>query len=105
MGAVVFCSMGMVLGGIIKDGDWIWIETPKGRITQKAKITDEIHPKCVRAKNFWWYPEKPGPDHGCFDSNFNVLTSIDGPYDPILGNTRLRGLACRIRKAEGHSNF
>ena len=105
MGAVVFCSMGMVLGGIIKDGDWIWIETPKGRITQKAKITDEIHPKCVRAKNFWWYPEKPGPDHGCFDSNFNVLTSIDGPYDPILGNTRLRGLDCRIRKAEGHSNF
>ena len=32
--------------GIVK-GDWVWIETRRGRIRQKARITDEIDPRVV----------------------------------------------------------
>ena len=26
----------------IEDGDWVWIETPRGRIQQKARLTDSM---------------------------------------------------------------
>lgn len=82
----------------IKDGDWVWIKTPIGRIRQKAKVTENIHPKVVCAQFGWWFPEKPGPEHGCWDSNINAIISNNPPYDPIIGNTTLRGLLCEVSK-------
>jgi len=85
----------------IKDGDWIWIETPqvKGeRIKLKAKLTSHIHPKVVHAPHGWWFPEKPAPEHGCFDSNINVVMSADPPREEICGSVPTRGTLCRIYK-------
>ncbi len=85
----------------IEDGDWIWIETPqvKGeRIKLKAKITTRIHPRVVHAPHGWWFPEKPGPEHGCFDSNINVIMSADPPREEICGSVPTRGTLCRISK-------
>jgi len=84
----------------IKNGDWIWIETPrvKGeRVKFKAKLTSDIHPKVVHARHGWWFPEKPAPEHGCFDSNINVVTS-GPPEDRICGSVPTRGTLCRIYK-------
>ena len=41
----------------IKEGDWVWIETRRGRVKQKANITLKIDPRVVHAVR-WWYPEK-----------------------------------------------
>jgi len=84
----------------IGEGDWVWIETPrgKGRIRQKAKLTRGIYPKVVHAQHHWWFPEEPGPEHGCWKSNINVIMPSDPPYDRICGATPLRGYLCKIYK-------
>ena len=82
----------------IGKGDWIWIETRRGRIRQKARITDEIDPRVVHVEHGWWFPEEPGPEHGVWKSNANVLTCNDPPYDPAMGTYQLRGLLCRIAR-------
>ena len=84
----------------IADGDWVWIESPRGRITQKAKVTDGIDPRVINCEYGWWYPEEKAPDHGLWDSNVNILTSIEPPYDPAMGTYPLRAFLCRISRNE-----
>jgi len=84
----------------IKDGEWVWIETPRGRIQQVAEVFEGIDPRVINIEAAWWYPEDSGPDHGMFKSNANVLTSNDPPYDPVLGSVSLRALLCRVYKVE-----
>ena len=85
----------------IKDGDWVWIETPrmKGRVKQKAKLSLGIHPEVVNAVAHWWYPEKPAPEYGLWESNINVIMSSDPPYEDICGTPPMRGTLCKIYKA------
>jgi len=82
----------------IADGDWVWIETPRGRIRQRAKLFEGIHPKVISAQHHWWFPEKAAPEHGCFESNTNVLTSDEPPYDRVYGGVVFRGLLCKVYK-------
>ncbi len=85
----------------IKEGDWVWLETPQVRgekVKFKARLTDEVHPKVVHAPHGWWFPEKPGPEHGCFESNVNVVLTGDPPREPIAGSVRTRGTLCRITR-------
>lgn len=82
----------------IEDGDWVWIESPRGRIKQKARLTDGIHPKVVHVEHGWWFPEDPAPEYGVWKSNANMLTSNAPPYDPAMGTYQLRALLCRIYK-------
>lgn len=88
----------------IKSDDWVEIETPRGRVTQKARVTTRVHQKVIHVQHGWWFPEESGPEHGCFKSNVNVAISNDAPYDPICGAVQLRGLLCRVRKAK-YSNL
>jgi anaerobic selenocysteine-containing dehydrogenase len=82
----------------IEEGDWVWIETVRGRIKQRAKLTKGIDPRVVNVQHGWWFPEEPGPEYGVWKSNANVLTNIDPPYDPAMGTYQLRALLCRISK-------
>jgi anaerobic selenocysteine-containing dehydrogenase len=87
----------------ISDGDWVYIESPRGRCKQRAKLTLGIDPRVIMAEHDWWFPEEPGAEpslHGAFDSNINVLTSSDPPYDPGFGSTPNRSLLCRIYKVQ-----
>jgi anaerobic selenocysteine-containing dehydrogenase len=84
----------------IKEGEWVWIETPRGRIKQVAQLFMGLEPRVVVAQASWWYPEEPGPDHGLWTSNANVLTRNDPPYDPSMGSTTFRALLCRMYKVE-----
>ncbi len=81
----------------IQDGQWIWIESPRGRIKQKARLTSGIDPRVVAVEHGWWFPELPGPEHGVFESNANLLTNDGPPYDPAMGTYQLRALLCRVR--------
>jgi anaerobic selenocysteine-containing dehydrogenase len=84
----------------IKSGDWVWIETPRGRIQQVAEIYDGIDERVVAAQASWWYPEDPAPEHGVWKSNTNVLTRSEPPYDPVFGSTEFRALICKVYKVE-----
>ena len=85
----------------IEQDDWVWIETPWGKIRQRADITNSIKPGTVHVEHDWWFPEREATDqlHGAFDSNCNILFSNDGPYDPAVGTDNYGGL-CKIYKAE-----
>jgi len=84
----------------IKDGDWVYIESPRGRCKQKAKVTLGIDPRVVLAEHHWWFPDKPAPEYGIWESNINLLVSSDPPYDPGVASTPARSLVCKVYKVE-----
>jgi anaerobic selenocysteine-containing dehydrogenase len=85
----------------IEDGQWVYIESPRGRIKQRAKLFDGIDPRVVTAEHGWWFPEIKDPGHGWEISNANILT--DNAYetcDPNMGATNLRACLCNIYPCE-----
>ena len=80
----------------IGEGDWIWIENQRGRVTQKAHLEPLMDPRVVNAQMGWWYPEADGPGYDWDVSNVNVLTCGDRPHDPVNGAYQLRALLCRV---------
>ena len=87
----------------IKEGDWVWIEAPRGRgrIKMRAELTEAVHPEVVHAPSHWWFPEMKESHHGAWESNINAILSNDPPYDPICGATPLRGNLCKVYKVDG----
>ncbi len=85
----------------IKEGQWVYIESPRGRVKQRARLTTGINPKVVAAQHGWWFPEVKTPDHGWNVSNINMLTENNPEgYDAPMGATNLRVLMCLIYPAE-----
>jgi anaerobic selenocysteine-containing dehydrogenase len=82
----------------IEDGEWMVIETRRGRIKQIANVTTKIDPRVIHCEHGWWFPERDGPDYGIWESNANLLTDNRGPFDPQMGTYQLRGLLCRVEK-------
>jgi anaerobic selenocysteine-containing dehydrogenase len=84
----------------IADGDWMWIETRRGRMRQRAKLAAGIDPRVVSAQHGWWFPNEAAPQYGVWRSNVNLLTDNQPPYDPAMGTYQLRALLCRVARAE-----
>jgi len=83
----------------IEDGDWVWIESPRGKIKQKARLFPGILPGVVMATANCIYPEAPGPLHGLLMSNPNVLTSNEH-FDPMFGSPDLTVLLCKLSRVD-----
>lgn len=86
----------------IEDGDWAWIESPRGTIRMKCEYFDGIHPQVVHCEHAWWLPEMPGGEpwlRGVWESNVNVLTSDDPDRcNPMSGGWPLKTALCRVYK-------
>ena len=84
----------------IGDGQWVYIETPKGRIRQVAKYDSSIHPRVVHAEFDWWYPEDPAEEpflHGLYRSNVNVMLDDDpATCSTWFGSDSRRAALCKI---------
>ncbi len=81
----------------IQEGDWVVLESPRGKVRQRAKLFEGMDPRIVSAEHAWWFPEKKEPGHGWDESNINILT--DNAYetcDPAMGATNVRTLLCKI---------
>ncbi len=86
----------------IEEGDWVWIETPRGRVRQKCQYVELLAPDVVHVEHGWWFPELPGEEpwlHGMWEANANVLTET-APHscDKKTGGWPLRQALCRVRK-------
>jgi anaerobic selenocysteine-containing dehydrogenase len=66
----------------------------------QVQLIPEMHPDVVAGPHAWWFPEKPQPDHGCFESNINALVTLDPPFDPVVGVPQVRAILCRVWKAD-----
>jgi anaerobic selenocysteine-containing dehydrogenase len=82
----------------LEDGEWIHIETPKGKIKQKLLVDEYTYPQTVNAAWGWWFPEE-GPEtmYGWMKSNFNVLTDYKVMAPPV-GTPEIKGIPCRVSK-------
>ena len=88
----------------IQEGDWVIIESLRGKVRQRAKLFAGMDPRVVAAQHAWWFPEKKDPGHGWDESNINILT--DNAYetmDPAMGASSIRTLLCKIYP-EGKDN-
>ena len=84
----------------IKEGDWVYIETKRGRIKQKATLNKDIDPRVAVADFGWWFPEKGASEvYGWAESNINILTDGKPPFNHEVGSTNLRGICCKVYKA------
>ena len=90
----------------ISNGDWVCIETRKGVIKQKAKLTPGIAPDTVFMDYGWWFPEVLETESprlsGVFESNLNKLVDNDiaTGYDRLIGTPLLRGFFVNIYRAD-----
>jgi len=88
----------------IKAGDWVWIETLRGRMRQKAQLFDGIEPNVVHGEHGWWLPELPGEEpwlHGVWEVNINVLTDDDPDIcSPLTCAFPLRTALCKVYKVK-----
>lgn len=75
----------------IAEGDWVSVETVRGKVRMRARLTEGIHPQVVATVHGW-----PG------EANDNILTD-NQVCASAIGSTPLRGLLCtlcRIHKVE-----
>jgi anaerobic selenocysteine-containing dehydrogenase len=80
----------------VAEGDWVYVESPRGRVRLKARLFDGVDPRVVSTEFGWWFPEKSAPDYGWDESNINILTMDGPPLDPGMGATNLKGLMCKV---------
>jgi anaerobic selenocysteine-containing dehydrogenase len=92
----------------IAEGDWVWLESPRGRIRQRARLTERVHPRVVEAER-WWYPERSVDEaelFGVFETSVNVLTEDDPALcDPFTGSWPFRVARCRVQRANESDLF
>jgi anaerobic selenocysteine-containing dehydrogenase len=88
----------------IESGDWVWIESPRGRVRQKVELFDGMDEKTVHAEHGWWYPELPGEMpwlRGAWEGNINVCTEDDPDVcNYLTGAYPLRTALCKVYKVK-----
>jgi len=86
----------------IKDGDWIFLETPNGKVKVKAKYNDSLHPTVVTTVYGWWQAcrELKLDGHNPFSTsgaNTNLLIP-NTDADPVSASVAHRAQRCRVKK-------
>ena len=82
----------------IEQGDWVWIETPYGKIRECADLYYGVDRKTINCEHTWWYPEVQDSGHGFQLSQVNQLIDRNA-QDPISGTSNLRAYQVKIYKA------
>lgn len=86
----------------ISDGDWLFVESPNGRIKAKARLTKGIDPRAVHLPRPGWRDackELGLEGYGNLSANPNVLIGAE-PSDPQFGTPAMRSARCRLIKME-----
>ncbi|MBI4334487.1 MAG: molybdopterin-dependent oxidoreductase [Chloroflexi bacterium] len=88
----------------IADGDWVWVETLRGRIRMKSCHFEGVAPNVVHAEHGWWFPELPAEEpwlHGVWESNVNILTADDPEAcNELSGGWPLKTALCKVYKVK-----
>jgi cysteine desulfurase NifS len=85
----------------IAEGDKVGITTPRGTITMRAIVTDDIAPGCIDANHACGSPVGP---KAWRETNVNTLTDLD-QYDPISGFPVYKCLLCDVAKVDAEDNL
>ncbi len=86
----------------IVDGEWVNIESRRGKTHGRAKVTTAIAKGVVYQERFW-APElldSDDPAQAYKVMNINVLTKNDAPYNPEYGTYTLRGFQVKVSPSD-----
>lgn len=82
----------------IEQGDWVWIETERGKIRQSADIYYGIEKGTINCEHQWWLPEFKSVGKGFDLVNVNTLASLDHQC-PLCGAANARAYNVKVYKA------
>lgn len=87
----------------VKNKEWMIVETPRGSIKVKARVTSNIVPDTVCCQHGWWQSckELELPGYNPYDSSgANPATLIGADLaDPVSGSLPHRSYLCRVKPA------
>ena len=84
----------------VASGDWVWIESLRGKIRAKAYVTEGMRPGAVCMERFWNPETLNTKTHGWKEMNVNVLTKASAPFNDVVGTYTLRAFQVKVWKAE-----
>ena len=82
----------------VKQGDWVWIESPRGKIRQVVDLYYGIRPGTINCEHQWWMPEFHGAQKGFDLVHINMLVNKD-LRDPLCGSSYVRAFNVKVYKA------
>ena len=82
----------------IQAGDWVWIETERGKIRQMADLYYGIRPGTINCEHQWWAPEFHSATKGFELMGVNCLVNKD-LRDPLVGSSYARAYNVKMYKA------
>ncbi len=85
----------------LSDSNWAWIESKRGKIRAKVRVTEGINPGVVHLERFWTPETLNSPTHGWKEMNINVLTKSTAPFNDVVGTYTLRGFQVKVSPADG----
>ena len=88
----------------VKNKEWMIVESPRGAIKVKARVTMNIVPGIVCCQHGWWQDckELELPGYSPYDSSGANPATLVGTdlADPVSGSLPHRSYLCRVRPAE-----
>jgi anaerobic selenocysteine-containing dehydrogenase len=88
----------------VKNKEWMIVESPRGAIKVKARVTTNIVPGIVCCQHGWWQDckELELPGYSPYDSSGANPAMLIGTElaDPVSGSLPHRSYLCRVRPAE-----
>ncbi|MHC1711335.1 MAG: molybdopterin-dependent oxidoreductase [Solidesulfovibrio sp.] len=85
----------------VSQGDWVFVESLRGKIQAKARLTQGMARGVVYMERFWNPETLDTPTHGWREMNVNVLSKNTGPFNDVFGTYTLRGYQVKVTKADG----
>ena len=89
----------------VEDGDWLWLESKRGRTQGICRVTKSVGPKVIYQERYW-NPEllnSDDPNRAWQVMNINLLTQNNDecPFNDVYGTYTLRGVQINVTKADG----
>ena len=82
----------------VTQGDWVWIETERGKVRQVVDLYHGIRPGTINCEHQWWLPEFHGATKGFDLISINCLVNKD-LRDPLCGSSYARAYNVKVYKA------
>lgn len=84
----------------VEQGQWVWVESKRGKVRGVARVTKAIPPNVVYMERFWTPETLNTSDEGWKSVNVQVLSKSDPPYNDVFGTHTLRGFQVKVYKAD-----
>ena len=87
----------------LEQGDWVWIESPWGKVREVLDLYYGISKGVVNANHAWWYPEMDTASHGFEQVNINCVMDPYG-QDVVCGAATMRSVPVLVYKATAENS-